>query len=192
MVQFILAATGGYLIGDAIKSNTIKYDNGGEVKGIVKAKPITYTIDYYPLESAENWLTQWQMDRWIKQGISKEQIDVYIKKAKKEIKNVTERTPFTTWFLEIPKNVYDFSVLEATYKIKKETRKVQVDIGWKTLMQNKTYWTVEKTNNVESPFDSFIVTKRESEKKDSIIKDINWKFQSLIYENDISNYPLPI
>jgi len=132
------------------------------------------------------------MDRWIKQGISKEQIDVYIKKAKKEIKNVTERTPFTTWFLEIPKNVYDFSVLEATYKIKKETRKVQVDIGWKTLMQNKTYWTVEKTNNVESPFDSFIVTKRESEKKDSIIKDINWKFQSLIYENDISNYPLPI
>lgn len=165
--------------------------DGGMTKKTIIATPITYQIDDYNLEFAKNYLTEWQKDRWIKKGRSKEEIDNDIEIAKKEIKLITERTPFTTWFLDLPKGKYNFSVVDAEYEIKKDVRKVRVEIGWRAVTQNKTFWSVIKTNEVSSPFDFFIENNFEYDSKEKVINHINNKFKQLIYDTNVTKFPLP-
>lgn len=178
--------------------NTLFYSNdimskGGKTNSPIKAIPITYTIKDYPeIEAAENWLSEWQLNDWRKRKISEEQIQINIQNAQNEINILTERTPFTTWFLEIPKAKYEFEVSGATYEIKYEIKEVEVEIGWKRLKQKKYFWYVIKTNEVKTPFDEFIIQpSRKYESKTELIYSINRIFLQLIREKDIEKYPLP-
>jgi hypothetical protein len=178
--------------------NSLFYSNdimakGGKINTPIKAIPITYTIEDYPdIEAAKNWLSEWQLNDWRKRKISEEQIQRNIQNAKNEIKILTERTPFTTWFLEIPKAKYEFEVSGATYEIKYEIKEVEVEIGWKRLKQKKYFWYVVKTNEVKTPFDEFIVKPSvKTESKSKLIYNINRNFLQLIRKNDIEKFPLP-
>ena len=105
---------------------------------MIIAKTKTYNIEDYSLDTAKRWLTEWQMDRWIKIGHSKEQIGRDIKNAKTEIKNVEEKTPYTIWYLELPKGKNEFKVGEATYKIVSSQVNVH-DYGWKAKNWKKLF-----------------------------------------------------
>jgi hypothetical protein len=166
---------------------------GGKINTPIKAIPITYTIKDYPeIAAAESWLGEWQLNDWRKRKISEEQIQRNIQNAKNEIKILTERTPFTTWFLEIPKAKYEFEVSGAIYEIKYEIKEVEVEIGWKRLKQKKYFWYVVKTNEVKTPFDEFIVKPSlKPESKSNLIYNINRNFLQLIRKNDIEKFPLP-
>ena len=45
---------------------TLRFENGGNLSTI-QAKTITYTKEYYPLDSAEIHLSDWQIDKWVKE-----------------------------------------------------------------------------------------------------------------------------
>lgn len=97
---------------------------------MIDAKQKTYNIEDYSLDTAMRWLTEWQIDSWKKQGRSKEQIERDIDSAKREIKNVEEKTPYTTWHIDLPKGKNEFKIGNSTYKIVAEKEALQ-DYGWK-------------------------------------------------------------
>lgn len=152
---------------------------------IVKAK--TYNIEDYYLDTAKGWLTEWQMDRWIKKGHSKEQIERDIKSAKTEIKNVEEKTPYTIWYLELPKGKNEFKIGEATYKIVSNQENVE-DYGWKAKNWKKNIYSVIKTNDVYSLIDEYILKYNRFEKKEDLARRINGYLKETIQQNIEEKY----
>jgi hypothetical protein len=157
---------------------------------MIIAKTKTYNTEDYYLDSAKNYLTEWQMDIWLKRGHSKEQIERDIERAKREIKNVEEKTPYTTWHIDIPKGKNEFSIGNATYKIVSEEVSVE-DYGWKAKKWKKKIYSVVKTNDVYSPFDEYILYYIQNiEKKQEIANRINNYFKETI-QQDIEEKYLP-
>ena len=168
-----------------------KMEKGGKVGSIVEAKPKTYSYNEYNLEISERYLTDWQMDRWVQKGHTKEQIDRDIATAKKEIKNVEEKTPYTTWHLELPKGKYEFKIGNSTYNIIKKIEDVR-DMGWKSKNWKKTIYEIVKSDDVFSPFDEYILQRMKNvETKEGIENLLNNYFKNTIQENIDAKY-LPI
>ena len=168
-----------------------KMEKGGKVGSIVEAKPKTYSYNEYNLEISERYLTDWQMDRWVQKGHTKEQINRDIATAKKEIKNVEEKTPYTTWHLELPKGKYEFKIGNSTYNIIKKIEDVR-DMGWKSKNWKKTIYEIVKSDDVFSPFDEYILQRMKNvETKEGIENLLNNYFKNTIQENIDAKY-LPI
>jgi hypothetical protein len=154
---------------------------------MITAKTKTYTIDDYYLDTAKRLLTESQMDRWQKEGRSKEQIERDIKNAKKEIKNVEEKTPYTIWYLELPKGKNEFNIGDATYKIISTQENVD-DYSWKSKNWKKNIYSVVKTNDIYSLIDEYIFKYDRFEKKEDIASRLNYYLKETIQQNIEEKY----
>jgi len=182
------------LIHQMIERDMYEFAKGGHIKSgdIAQMGTIVITKEYvdekkmlfssYNMSNINSYMFRGELK------VPIEEAERDMARAKQEIEVVNKRLPFTTWELKLKKGQNKFEFMGDVYEIYTEKRPMDT-YGWKKRNWEKTYYGIRKiTNNDEKDYFS---SEPYSDKKENLVRGLNWNFIKLIYERGEIDFPLP-